>query len=252
VVPAPLRTDDIAVGEAGVGVARHAGVLTLEPVLVSGSEQGHVRLTFARLAPGTPVFDTEGRLAVIAGPDGNGWTAGLALRRLEGLTRPLPTTLGITLQAIAGDLGPTIAGPGMLITDVEKGGAADAAGLRPADVLVSVGEHPVSTATDVDRSLPAGRPIGLRIRRAGQELNVAVTPAAVCSAPRPMTRRVEGPRAESLFSLKSLARAGVPPEAVVLSVDGAAPSGIPRSGRAPCLVRFQVDGHPPAFAFLRP
>jgi hypothetical protein len=211
-----------------------------------------VRLTFARLAAGTPVFDTEGRLAVIAGSDGSGSTVGPALRRLDGLTRPIPTTLGVSLQPIAGDLGPSIAGPGMLITDVATGGAADSAGLRPGDVLVSVDERPVLTAIDLDRLLRAGSEARLRVRREKTELNVAVTPPAMCITRPPITRRGEGPRAESLFSLKSLSRAGVPPEAVVLSVDGAGPAVIRRPGRAPRLVRFQLEGQPPAFAFVRP
>lgn len=255
VVPAPLRTDDIAVGEAGVGVARPSGVLTFDPVLVSGSEEGHVRLTFARLAAGTPVFDSEGRLAVIAGSDDTGWTVGLALRRLDGLTRPIPTTLGVSLQPITSDLGPRLTGPGILITDVEIAGAADAAGLLPGDVLVGVGEGPVSTAADVNSSLIsvlAGSDVRLRIRREKRELEVMVTPQAVYSTRPPITRQPEGPRAESLFSLASLARAGVPPKAVVLSVDGATPANTRRGRRAPRLVRFQVQGQPPAFAFIRP
>jgi hypothetical protein len=139
----------------------------------------------------------------------------------------------------------------MLITDVETGGPADSAGLLPGDVLVSVGERPVSTAMDLDSSLQAGSDARLRIRREKRALDVDVTPQAFCTSKTPITRRV-GPRAGALFSQRSLARAGVAPEAIVLSIDGAAPADIRRPGRAPRLVRYQLEDQAPAFAFVRP
>jgi hypothetical protein len=58
---------------------------------------------------------------------------------------------------------------------------------------------------------------------------------------------LSGPRAATLFTPEELARAGLAADAVVLSVDGAAPTPPRGRRRGSVLVRAQREGHPPAF-----
>lgn len=69
---------------------------------------------------------------------------------------------------------------GVLVTGVEPGGAAAAAGVRPGDYLVSIGDIPVRDATFAERfrakyAAAEGGPLPLRVRRAGRELPLAAT-----------------------------------------------------------------------------
>jgi len=67
---------------------------------------------------------------------------------------------------------------GALIADVDQGSPAARAGLRPGDVIVSVGREPIASATDAQRELgkvPSRGTAFLRVLRDGQETFVSVT-----------------------------------------------------------------------------
>ncbi|HIX62269.1 MAG TPA: PDZ domain-containing protein, partial [Candidatus Halomonas stercoripullorum] len=66
---------------------------------------------------------------------------------------------------------------GVLVRDVEPGGAAAEAGVRPGDVIVSIDHHAVKSADqlrEVVESLPTDRAVPLRLYRDGRSLFVAV------------------------------------------------------------------------------
>ncbi len=74
--------------------------------------------------------------------------------------------------------GPLDVGEGLLLSRVERGSAAERAGLRPGDVLRSIDGKPLKTADDLSRALeasPAG-PWTLRLRSGadGQEREISV------------------------------------------------------------------------------
>ncbi|HLG55828.1 MAG TPA: trypsin-like peptidase domain-containing protein [Vicinamibacterales bacterium] len=88
---------------------------------------------------------------------------------------------GITLQNVTPDVARRLKlddTRGALIRDVEQGGAAARAGLRPGDVIVRVGRQAVASAADAQRELgrvPSRGTAFLRVVRDGQETFVSVT-----------------------------------------------------------------------------
>jgi serine protease Do len=98
----------------------------------------------------------------------------------SGPARMTPGWLGIRIQEItpkiASDLhlGST---KGVLIADVDTGGPADSAGLRPQDVLLKYGGQPVSRLREVVRAIAAmraGTTVRLTVLRENQLLQIDV------------------------------------------------------------------------------
>ena len=90
----------------------------------------------------------------------------------EGAEGMRPTSLGMTLRDLTPGLAERLAMPsdakGIVVTDVEAGGGAEEAGLRPRDVIVSVGGQPVSTVPQLEAAIDQARKDGvarLRVRR---------------------------------------------------------------------------------------
>jgi hypothetical protein len=251
---APLRARPFAVGDTGVAVAAGAGLLALDPVLVTGSGEGRLRLGLSRPVAGAPVFDADGSLAAIAGTEGEGWAVNVALARLDALAPAVPVLVGVALQALDDALEPARRAGGALIADVVPGSPAERAAVRPGLVLAAVGSRVVTSVAEAEAALGGLRPdapVDLRLRDGARENVIQVVPEAACTAVNPSWPAAEGPLAISLFDPQALARAGVSPDAVVLSVDGAPP---PRrvTGRTPRLVRVRVPGEAASFAVIRP
>jgi len=80
-----------------------------------------------------------------------------------------PFTLGVEM-----DISPN----GVEVTGVRPGGAAEAAGLRPGDVLLEAGGEPLAgrPLRVLDPYLRSGEPITFIVRRAGERREVIVTP----------------------------------------------------------------------------
>ena len=84
---------------------------------------------------------------------------------------------GITLNNITPDIERQMELPrgtkGAVITDVDPDSPAARTGaLQPGDVILQISGQPVSTATEASqllRAVPAGRTVGMRISRRGQE-----------------------------------------------------------------------------------
>ena len=81
---------------------------------------------------------------------------------------------------VLGKLGVTLARPPPVLGQVLAGGAAERAGLRSGDLIVSVDGHPVpdgAAFVELVRGAP-GRTLRVALRRAGAELVLPVTPDA--------------------------------------------------------------------------
>jgi serine protease Do len=68
-----------------------------------------------------------------------------------------------------------------LITGVEAGSPAEAAGLLVGDILLGVGLYDISDAASLARVMrrleaPQGEPLTLRLARAGQRIELTLTP----------------------------------------------------------------------------
>jgi len=74
---------------------------------------------------------------------------------------------------------------GLRVASVVAGGAADRAGLRAGDLLLSVGRSPVATAQDLQRMMFAeaiGRPMPITVMRNGALVDVIATPTELVPA----------------------------------------------------------------------
>jgi len=149
----------------------------------------------APLAPGSsgsPILDTSGKvLGINTNRLGDGFylaiPAGEALlRRVEGLARGETVEtprLGVSLlpSRVARRLRHAVGLPereGLLISDVEDGSPAEAAGLREGDLIVTAGGDPVATFDDLSAALgraDKGGVLVVRVLRGADEVEVSVT-----------------------------------------------------------------------------
>jgi len=70
---------------------------------------------------------------------------------------------------------------GLLVGQVHVGSLAEKAGLKPADVLVAINGNTVTTTEQLQRHLASsspGRPIRMRVRRDGGDLELSIAPPA--------------------------------------------------------------------------
>jgi serine protease Do len=152
--------------------------------------------TDAAINPGNsggPLLDSDGAIAGIntliasqsGGSEGIGFAipANIARRVYEQLRKEGHIHRG-TIGAIAQDINPLMSKalnlnrhPGIIITDVTPHGAAEAAGLEPNDIVVSVNGRPVTEAREVEAEIQQhniGDQISFDILRAGQPMHINV------------------------------------------------------------------------------
>ena len=154
--------------------------------------------TDAALNPGNsggPLVDTHGRVvgintAIIAGAQGIAFAIPAATARMvasalirDGRVRRsflgisgAATPIGRQLAAANG----LTALSGVRVLEVERGGPADRAGVRPADILVALDGATIATLTDLQRALGGervGRPAIVSVIRRGERVSLTVVPA---------------------------------------------------------------------------
>ncbi len=161
------RRQGIVVEEFGLGypprlaiLFRHDGVLYTLNAIPFG---GFVRLRGEDGHEGPGSFASQPKRAraavLLAGPGMNFALAVLLFTASFTLGQPMPA-------------------PGAIITAVAPNSPAEAAGLRPGDIITAIAEEPIKVPSDLTRVVTAhaGRPVALTIRRDGQVLTVHVTP----------------------------------------------------------------------------
>lgn len=101
--------------------------------------------------------------------------------------------MGVTVQNTDAESASMFGLPtGAYIVSVEKGGAADRAGIQPKDIVIAIGEYKVSNITDLTRALrnfKAGDATTVTLIRSGREMALEITldekPRETTAAPQP-------------------------------------------------------------------
>jgi S1-C subfamily serine protease len=229
----------VAPPEAGALTVAAAGWNGREmamPVFVSSVADDRYTLgtTGHSLLPGQPLYSMDGALLALVvanGRDAYGLPVRDAAARLiaRAASGDRRGATGVSFQKPEGSLTRIFGETGVVITEVLPGGPADGAGIEPGDVLTAIGGLPVATVEDASRLLRAIPPTtvaSLQMRRAGRARTVEITPAAAYEVAAIARGRADvataRPEARLLFQAPVLAAAGIPPSAIVVSVDGRA------------------------------
>jgi S1-C subfamily serine protease len=124
------------------------------------------------LGMAVPVNDTTRRIISALMADGRVRRAYLGLAMVPG---PVPAAWRDRLGRKTG----------LLIAQVVAGGPADRAGLRPGDLLLTVGGKPVAVSQDIQRLMfsdAIGRPLPITVMRNGALVDVIVEPTELVAA----------------------------------------------------------------------
>lgn len=259
-VPARIAAVPAAAGALGAGVVRYQGRDLVLPMFFAGLEDERYSTsgesTFGR--PGLPVFNIDGDLVAVAAGDAAAREA-VAAGRVAGrliaqAAQGLRPSLGLALQPIPPAVRSQFGDAGVLVASVVPGGPADAAGVSPGQILLSVGDQPVGNVDEVASvtgSLAIGRPARLALAAGRRRVTLDVTPASVyevASLSRRGAGEVTGVPAADLLDAADLAGAGIPADALVVGIDGrpvtSAAQGVRerRRARRPYLVHLHHDG----------
>jgi S1-C subfamily serine protease len=79
---------------------------------------------------------------------------------------------------------------GVLVSEILRGSPADAAGLRPGDILIGFGDVSIATIDELYRQLTGDRidqPVPLRVLRRGEPRRIIIVPAEPAQQPVPVT-----------------------------------------------------------------
>ena len=101
--------------------------------------------------------------------------------RVRGLARP-DFWLGIQIESVPDALRAHVdvpAGEGLYVGEVLPGGPAAAAGLKQHDILLALDGKPLKEPAELAEAVEAsqGKPLGVKLLRAGKTQSVEITPA---------------------------------------------------------------------------
>ena len=206
--PAPLPTaelgdsDRLRVGQWAIAIGNPFGLdRTVTVGIISATARTHVGVatyenfiqTDASINPGNsggPLLNLDGRVvgintAIVASGQGIGFSIPInqardVMRQLIAQGRVVRGWLGIVIQDVSDELAQTFGvreRQGVLVADVMKGGPAEAAGLRPGDIVVELGGDTIREVPELQRRVAAvapGETVALTIVRDRQRLPVSV------------------------------------------------------------------------------
>jgi len=185
----------IAVGNPfGLGNTVTAGIVSAkERALGLGPYDDFIQ-TDASINPGNsggPLFNGRGEVvgintAIRAGASGIGFAIPIdmlkeVLPQLREKGHVERGKLGLVFQQVTPDLAKALhldAPRGALVADVEPGGPADQAGIKPGDVIVAVGGVPIRRADELPRlvaSHPPGTKLDVTVLREGKRMDLSTT-----------------------------------------------------------------------------
>ncbi len=207
----------------GIGLALYEDLIQTDAAINPGNSGG-------------PLVDLKGRVVGIntaiktygGGYEGVGFAVPADRARrvagdLETIGKVRRSYIGISVRRLDGESGTRLGLPGaVVVTAVVADGPADAGGIRPGDILLTIGGRPVRGPGPLQAAIEVatpGAPLPIRVLRAGAERDVSVRPLAQpdqfglpepapiatgpIEAPRPTEARPEpstAPRRESLES----------------------------------------------------
>jgi S1-C subfamily serine protease len=130
------------------------------------------------VAPGTIVYDGAGVVGMVITPDDDGPGSVVAPMELLGALARTRAETGTMQRAW---LGMSVGGDGSsapVITEVQPGSPAEAAGLAVGDTVVAIDGHRIDVPGRflLAAWASAGAPMMIELERAGAPLNVTVTP----------------------------------------------------------------------------
>ena len=206
--PAPLPTaelgdsDRLRVGQWAIAIGNPFGLdRTVTVGIISATARTHVGVatyenfiqTDASINPGNsggPLLNLDGRVvgintAIVASGQGIGFSIPInqardVMRQLIAQGRVVRGWLGIVIQDVSDELAQTFGvreRQGVLVADVMKGGPAEAAGLRPGDIVVELGGDTIREVPELQRRVAAvapGQTVALTIVRDRRRLPVSV------------------------------------------------------------------------------
>ncbi|MFP4058140.1 MAG: trypsin-like peptidase domain-containing protein [Candidatus Brocadiia bacterium] len=190
--PMPLgRSSDLMVGEPVVSLGNPFGFgLSMSEGIISGLGRSttteHARLTgmvqtTAGINPGMsggPLLNIAGRMVGLCTSrktEGEGLGFAIPIDAIRGA---LPEVLAVERRyGFTLGLGVAEGGPAV-VTEVSQGSPAEAAGIRPGDVVARIGDEEVSTGLDFHLALierRGGESLPFVLRREGRSIRVPVT-----------------------------------------------------------------------------
>ena len=231
---APWATTPPIAGMLAVAVSHTSGQVAVAPVFVMAAPDAdrRVRTTSADLLPGTPLFTTAGEVFAIAA--GIGEPSALLVAPAVGRLRERIASgqarrgaIGLTFQPMDDSLRQAFAARGVLVADVAPYGPADRAGVRPGDVLTTIGDVTVATpdeARDAIAALPPQSSVTLQLVRLAKAVTVDMVATSALGLRVRQTPRVpedDAPEARLLFDDATREQSGLPPDSRVLAINGA-------------------------------
>jgi serine protease Do len=246
----------VAIGNPfGLSHTVTAGIVSAKGRVIGAGPYDDFIQTDASINPGNsggPLFDLSGRVvgintAINASGQGIGFAVPVDmvtpfLDDLKAHGHISRGWLGISLQSLDADLAESMGvepGSGVLVSEVHEGQPADKAGLVPGDLIVQLGDDPVSDSQALVRAVggrSAGEKVVVQILRDGQSKTLKVALGERPSEERIRTARFEPKAGKSGKRGQATQRLGI----------GVQPS--PSGG----LVVGQVTDDSPADGRLRP
>jgi Do/DeqQ family serine protease len=157
-----------ATGRTRVGVATYEAFIQTDASINPGNSGG-------------PLLNLDGRVigintAIVSSGQGIGFAIPINMARevmtqLIAKGRVVRGWLGISIQDLTDDLaaGFGVSGKGgVLVADVLKAGPAEAAGMKPGDIIVELGGAPIKDVADLQKrvaAIPPGRAVALAVLR---------------------------------------------------------------------------------------
>jgi len=195
-------SDRLRVGQWAIAIGNPFGLdRTVTVGIISATARTHVGVatyenfiqTDASINPGNsggPLLGLDGRVigintAIVASGQGIGFSIPInqakeVMRQLIAQGRVVRGWLGVVIQDVTDELAQTFGvqeRQGVLVADVMRGGPAEAAGLRPGDVVVELGGASIREVPELQRRVAAvapGQTVALTIVRDRRRVPVAV------------------------------------------------------------------------------